>query len=106
MIEVCSENKNPNVEGGSIVTLTLAPDPEESPVEFHQRLDRLVNGVHQMEFKKWRGDSWLLKIELNPQWQAGEEHDDLANVAQDELLREFHATTAGTVNNKIDYGKE
>jgi hypothetical protein len=103
MIDKATEIKNPQVEGGSILILELTREPEESPEEFAYRIDRLGAGVHQMEFTKSKKQGvWTLKIELNPQWQVGEEKS-LQDIPEAELLAEFHATTAGAVKNKIDY---
>lgn len=104
MIQAATEYDHPKAGQGSILVLELQPKPTESFAQFAERIKAIENGVHQMEFKILGPGRASLKIELNPQWEVTEEHDDLKNVSDAELLREFEETATGRHDNKLDYG--
>lgn len=106
MIDTATEQQNPKVPNGSILVIHLSPREGEDLDDFKARMESLIHGIHQMEFKRLGPAEWRLAIELNPSWDEPEEFDP-SKLSRSDLLSEFNQLQAGAIHkNKIDYGGE
>jgi len=97
------EHENPKVPGGLVLELIFEPNPGESYDDFQARIERLPDGLHQMEFKQVNA-TYRLAIELNPSF--GEpEPEDFSKLDKAELLRDLDAAPVSRVKNKLDYSE-
>lgn len=100
MIREATEVPDPKVDQRSVLRIELEPNLGESPEDFIARIKAVDLGFKQIEFKILGPTQARLLIGLNPQWEVAEEHaEDVANVSDDELLREFERTAAARVKN-------
>jgi hypothetical protein len=75
VIKSAKEHQKPKEPGASVIEIRLTPELGESPEEFKDRIEKLVNGVHLTEFKRLSAGEYQLLIALNPSWEEPEEFD-------------------------------